>query len=56
MFRLSGRNILRPYFIAEIQCFAPKLVTLQYIAPYLAAENQLLMYYVSGIVINRVPK
>ena len=56
MFRLSGRNILRPYFIAEIQCFAPKLVTLQYIALYLATENQLLMYLVREMEINHIPK
>ena len=29
----GGRNILCSYFAAENQCFAPKLVTLLYIAP-----------------------
>ena len=33
--RLGGRNLLRPYFVVENQCFGPKLVTLQYIAPLL---------------------
>ena len=27
---------MRPYFAAENQCFAPKLVTMQYTAVYLA--------------------
>ena len=38
MYSLGGRNVLRPYFAAENQCFAPKLVTLQCIAALLVAN------------------